>query len=159
QLQVVQEKGVCGRSERTNLDTGVEILVVVQVLIAIDLTIGDGQGVVEKIVEQVLAMNHHALVAGGDELVDEGSLQRRDVAVLDELFVTEGLLELASLDLEGIPVMHVAVGVLEDQLPLAEVGKQAELVVIEQNGFHAEASAADEEGVDVGGVVVIDEAL
>ena len=97
-------------------------------------------------------MEHQTQIALGNELIDQGSLHEGREAVLDELFVAEGLLELAARDLERIPPVDVQVTVLDARLPLTEVGKEAELVILEERGFQTEASAAENEPAGIGQV-------
>ena len=101
------------------------------------------------VAEQFAAVDHHAFVALRRQLVDHRPLHERRIAVLDQLFVTEGLLEFAHLDLKGVPVMDVQIGIgdrLGDRRP-GEVGQQAELVVLQHRGFDAQSGTANQKRV------------
>ena len=99
-----------------------EVLQVVRVAVAVDFTVGDGQGVIEAVTQELLPVHHHPHVTLRDQLVDERALERGNKAVLDQLLIAERLLEFARLDLEGIPVVHVQVRILDARLAQAEVG-------------------------------------
>ncbi len=94
-------------------------------------------------------MDHGSDVTGGNELVDEGSFERRHVTVLNQLFIADRLLEATDLELNRVPIMDVHVGVLLDRRPVSEVGQQAEVEVFVDGRFQTEPGPANQKRVDV----------
>ena len=51
--------------------------------------------------------------------------------------------------------MDIQVGILDDRFALAKIGQEAELIIVENRGFNTESGPAQQEGVDVGGIVIV----
>ena len=98
----------------------------------VGVAIGNRERIIEAAVEEPFAVDHGPFIPLRHELIHHRSLHGRHVTVLDQVFVAEGLLELADLELELVPIMDVHVGI-GDRLVCrrsGEIGQQAKLVIV-----------------------------
>ena len=150
ELQTAKNFAPLRTIERSEDDAAVEVLVVIVVDGGVvGVAIGNRDGIIEAVAKQLIAVDHDSFIPLRHELIHHRAFHGGNVTVLDQVLVAEGLLELARLELESLPIMDVHVGVGDrfgDRSP-GEIRQQAELVVIRHVGLDAKPGAADEERV------------